>query len=63
MEVEAIDETIIRTESLHNQLVIRPSTDLVEISDKNPPKELVRLVHKFIKLVTKISNKVQELKT
>lgn len=42
----------------------RPRIDLAEISDKNSLKDgLVKLAHKFAKLVTETSSKVQEFKT
>lgn len=53
MKVEALDESVMRTEDLHNQLVQRPKIDLGEISGKNSPtKELVRPANKFAKEVT-----------
>lgn len=42
----------------------KPKTDLDEISNKNPLREkLIRLIYKFVKLVTKISSKMRKPKT
>lgn len=64
MEVEALGESIFRTESTPNQLVQRPKTDPSGTSGKNPSVEgLIRPVCGFAKLVTNTNSKIREPKT
>ena len=63
VEVEAPNESRMRTEDPHNQIK-KPRTDIGGTSGKNPHTEwLVRPVHEFAKLVAETSSKVQEPKT
>ena len=64
MEIEALDESAMRTEGPHDQLVQRPRIDLGGTSGENLPAEgLVRPAREFAKSVTETSSKVQEPKT
>ena len=63
VEVEAPNESRMRTEGLHNQIQ-RPKIDLGGTSGENPSAEgLVRPVREFAKSVTETSSKVREPKT
>lgn len=63
VDIEALNDSIIRTENPHNQLVQRRKTDLGGTIGKIPSERLIRPARKVAKLVTKTSSKVQEPKT
>ena len=65
MEVETLNESLVRTEGLQDRLVTqKPRTGLSGTIGEKPPDRLVRLVNlKFAKSVTETSSKVRELKT
>ena len=63
VEVEAPNESRMRTEGPHNQ-VQKPKTDLSGTSGENLPVEgLLKPARKFAKSVIETSSKVQEAKT
>ena len=65
VNVEALNESLMRTEGPHDRLVIqRPKTDLDGTTGENSSDRLVRSVHlKFAKSVTETSSKMRESKT
>ena len=65
VEVEALNESLMRTEGPQDRLVTQTQrTDLGETTGKNPSDRLVRPAQlKFAKSVTETSNKVREPKT
>lgn len=63
MEVEALDESLMKTKPLPNQSIQGPRTDIGGTLGENTLKGLVKPMHKFVKLVHKISSKMQKPKT
>lgn len=64
MDIEALNEDLMRTENLHDPSVQKPRIDLGKTLGKNSLVDrVVRPTRKFIKLVIKISSKVREPKT
>lgn len=58
-KVKALNESVMRIESPHDQLLQKPRIDLGRISGKNLfAKGLIKLAREFAKLVTETNSKV-----